>query len=250
MNNADQQREHFARIRHDERFRWQTEDAFVQEHEHATIQPLAEVIREKAEQGNVRVLESGCGEGVNIIHLRQMGLAEDCVSIKGVDFSPEAIAEAQRHGLDVAVADGLALPFADASFDVTFCRDVFHHLANDEERKRFFAEMRRVTKPDGFVVAIEPNPQNPTIRCLSYAVKAERGLRQISERHFTSLLPGATVFRVTPSAAWRLWYHYRSPFSRLRFFAPLTRWKLRLWDRMSRWSPQRFWSYRVYVWKR
>lgn len=247
----DEQLKYFSGVDHATRFMWQTEDSFVAEHEHAALIPLVEAIRAlSGKLGRpVRVLESGCGEGVNLVHLKQLGLA-DVMEIKGLDMSAEAVAEAKRRGLPAEVGDGMHLPFADASYDVVFCRDVLHHLADDVERKIFFNEMWRVTQPGGFVAAIEPNPRNPGILALSYLISAERGLRSMAEEHVMSLLPGATVTRVAPSSVWRVLYHYRSPLSRIPVLSSLTRWVCRMWDKICTKGPGRMWSYRAYLWGR
>ena len=47
-----------------------------------------------------------------------------------------------------------ALPFADEQFDVTFCQTLLIHT---EDPLQAIREMRRVTAPQGYVVALEPN---------------------------------------------------------------------------------------------
>lgn len=248
----EEQLEHFARVDHASRFLWQTEDPFVVRHEQAALAPLVDAIKKMAsEHGTpLHILESGSGEGVNLVHLRLSGVNEEIARMEGVDVSPEAVAEAARHGLPVMLGEGLALSYPDESFDVTFCRDVLHHLTNDDERRRFFHEMRRVTKSDGLIVAIEPNPRNPWIFALSIFVSAERGLRRIPEEYVSSLFPGARVFRVAPSSVWRALYHYRSPLRWTRVTAALTRRILDIWDRMCLQGPSEMWSYRAYIWKK
>ena len=248
--NAQLQLEHFAQIDHDRRFRWQTEDAFVVEREHATILPLAEALRaHRAALGRpLRLLESGCGEGVNMIHLRQMGLSESDYLFEGVDVSAEAVAEGARHGMRVRVGDGLHLPYPDASVDAVYTRDVLHHLGNDDERRQFIAEMRRVAGPHGIVVIVEPNPWNPMIYAFAWLVRAERGILTGTESRLRRQLPDARVVRMTPSAAWRGWVHYRSP---LNAWDPLTRLVkkcLRGWEAFCRHLPTHFWAWRAYVW--
>jgi SAM-dependent methyltransferase len=56
-----------------------------------------------------------------------------------------------------------ALPFAPASFDVSFAICVLHHVASGE-RARLVGEAARVTKPGGAVVVFEHNPWNPLTR--------------------------------------------------------------------------------------
>ncbi len=242
---------YFAGIDHGRRFAWQTGDAFVMAHEHDTIRPFVEALRRvRAEKGTtLRLLESGCGEGVNFVHLRQMGLGQEDARIEGVDPCAEAVAVAKAQGLEARVADGLALPYADASFDVVFCRDVLHHLADDGERKKFLSEMTRVAKPGGLVAAIEPNPGNPLILLQSCVLWAERGLRAIRPRRILALKPGAEVIPETPSAAWRVLWHYRSPLRRTPRLAKAILHALRAWEIVSKHFPTVFWSYRIYLWR-
>jgi ubiquinone/menaquinone biosynthesis C-methylase UbiE len=51
-------------------------------------------------------------------------------------------------------ASALALPFATASFDACRCERVLLHLIHPEQA---VSEMVRVTKPDGWVLAMEPD---------------------------------------------------------------------------------------------
>lgn len=249
--NAKFQLEYFKHINYERRFLWQTEDPFVREREYATMRPLYDALKRlRAERGRtLRVLESGSGEGVNITHLGQMGLTPFDSTFEGVDVSPETVEAAKRHGLNVSIGNGLNLPFPDASFDAVYTHDVLHHLANDAERMQFFSEMKRVTMPGGVIVVIEPNPANPMIFALALSVKAERGLLTGSESHLTRLFPGSRVVRTCPSAAWRGWYHYSSPFRSWAPTALVTRVLLRAWESFSRLLPHSLWAWRVYVWE-
>jgi len=53
-------------------------------------------------------------------------------------------AEDSWTGVPVVFADGCALPFGDASFDVVFSNSVIEHLGDAENQARFAAEVRRV----------------------------------------------------------------------------------------------------------
>lgn len=59
-----------------------------------------------------------------------------------------------------------ALPFADAQFDVTFCQTLLIHT---EEPLLAIREMKRVTAPQGYVVALEPNNLVPHLMFDKYA---------------------------------------------------------------------------------
>ena len=108
----------------------------------------------------VDVLDIGCGVGNYHSHLRG-----SVRSIQGVDVSPGCIAAARQRnpGLSYQVYDGLALPYADASFDVAYTICVMHHVLPDHWGS-FAREMRRVLRPGGLALVFEHNPFNPLTR--------------------------------------------------------------------------------------
>ncbi|MEP7288190.1 MAG: class I SAM-dependent methyltransferase [Chloroflexota bacterium] len=63
--------------------------------------------------------------------------------------------------------DGLALPFRGGSVDSVLCIAVCHHLSN-EQLPRFLTECRRLLKPGGKLVLLDPvwNPRQLTGRLL------------------------------------------------------------------------------------
>jgi SAM-dependent methyltransferase len=75
------------------------------------------------------------------------------LSITATDSRPEILAAARRAqpaieraaGLEMAIADGRALPYPDAAFDVAHASLVLHHLAPDEA-VAFLRELRRVAR--------------------------------------------------------------------------------------------------------
>jgi ubiquinone/menaquinone biosynthesis C-methylase UbiE len=104
------------------------------------------------------VLDVCCGTGtLALAAQRRVGASG---AVRGIDASPEmvarALSKAARTGLPVAfeVAAAQSLPFADRTFDVVLCSLALHHL-DDDVRARAIAEMQRVLKPGGRVVAVE-----------------------------------------------------------------------------------------------
>jgi len=101
-------------------------------------------------------IDVGCGYGADVIELakrlRPGGRAV------GVDLSETMITEARRRtagiGPDVSlqVADALALPFEDSTFDISRTETVLQHLADPAHA---VSEMVRVTRPGGRVGALE-----------------------------------------------------------------------------------------------
>jgi ubiquinone/menaquinone biosynthesis C-methylase UbiE len=77
-------------------------------------------------------------------------LADHFGKVVGIDIDEIAIRHAQenyrRHNLEFRVADAMALPFGDDSFDVAVCSHVYEHVPDPQ---RLFAEIRRILKPGG-----------------------------------------------------------------------------------------------------
>lgn len=98
--------------------------------------------------GAKRVLDLGCGFKAPI--LNGLKTSAEKFGVDMVDhFEPPAGAR-----LHLSRADGAALPFANASFDVVFCRAVLEHVEHPE---RVFAEVGRVLRPGGHFVFMTPN---------------------------------------------------------------------------------------------
>ena len=97
-----------------------------------------------------RVLEVGCGAGVDLARFAKGG-----AEVVGVDLAASAIdlarANFAQQGLsgEFRVADGEALPFSESSFDFVFAHGVVQYTTNPQ---RLVDECRRVLKPGGEAV--------------------------------------------------------------------------------------------------
>jgi ubiquinone/menaquinone biosynthesis C-methylase UbiE len=96
------------------------------------------------------VLECGCGTGLILERIK-----EHAHRAAGIDLSPGMLELARARGLDVQEGSVTALPFPDASFDVT-CS--FKVLAHVPDIGRALSEMARVTRPGGVLLAEFYNP--------------------------------------------------------------------------------------------
>jgi SAM-dependent methyltransferase len=112
---------------------------------------------------NKRVLEYGCGNYADL-SLKLAGAGAKLIS---VDISGESVKSTYRvikaHGLLPRVTpmkmDCEVMCFADASFDLVVGRAILHHL----KLERAVPEIRRVLKPGGRALFIEPMGMNPLL---------------------------------------------------------------------------------------
>jgi SAM-dependent methyltransferase len=94
------------------------------------------------------VLDAGCGGGG-----MPLSFAEEARQVVGIDLAPRfadaghrLAAERGLRNLHFARADGQALPFPDASFDMVLSHAVIEHVA---DAARYLRELARVLKPGG-----------------------------------------------------------------------------------------------------
>ncbi len=99
-----------------------------------------------------RALEVGCGTGAVLADLPEANAA-----IFGLELDRTTIGQCREHAEAALLTSGdaLALPFAGACFDITFCHFLLLWIS---EPLRALQEMKRVTAPSGYVVAFaEPD---------------------------------------------------------------------------------------------
>ena len=127
-------------------------------------------------------LDVGCGTGtLAIAAKRQVGPTG---TVHGIDASPEMLARAEKKarkaGVEVVLKNAIAqaLPFPDAQFDVVLTTIMLHHLPR-KARQQCAAEMRRVLKPGGRVLAVD----------FGLAARAQKGLLAHFHRHGSVKLP-------------------------------------------------------------
>ena len=119
------------------------------------LPPLHEVFRGR-DQRRLRLLDVGCGTGRTLDFVKQ---AWPRLPATGLDLSEAYVAEARRHlrrwrWIELMIANGEAIPVADASQDAVTCVFLLHELP-PEVRRRVFCEFARVLKPGGRLVTID-----------------------------------------------------------------------------------------------
>lgn len=92
------------------------------------------------------LLDVGCGE------MPYRSCLPPDLSYTGIDV-PQASAFGMRRSDAIVRFDGASIPFGDASFDTILCTEVLEHTAEPEA---LIAEMHRVLKPGGTLIATVP----------------------------------------------------------------------------------------------
>ncbi len=97
------------------------------------------------------ILDFGCGCGRMLLWMRELGESR---ALHGTDVDADAVAWAAEHipyCQFTANEPDPPLPYGDGAFDLVFNHSVFTHI--DEKRQNaWLAELRRVTRPEGFLV--------------------------------------------------------------------------------------------------
>ena len=151
---------------------------------------------------SARLLDAGCGSGAMLSPMQRFG------SVTGVDVNPVAVEYALERGVGPVCRAGVEhLPFADHEFDLVLCLDVLEHVRDD---RCALAELRRVSRPGGFLIATVPvypvlwSPHDVAAghrrryRSGELATKAEsEGWRTVRKTGFNAfLLPPAACARI------------------------------------------------------
>jgi SAM-dependent methyltransferase len=96
----------------------------------------------------MEILDLGAGAGI----VEQMNFRGKASRVCGVDLDPRV--ETNAYLDEGLVSDAGAIPYADESFDLVFCDNVFEHL---DQPLSTFKEVARVLKPGGFFMFKTPN---------------------------------------------------------------------------------------------
>lgn len=105
----------------------------------------------------LKILDVGCGPGTITVDLAATYVPQGHVT--GMEYVSVPLEKARAHAtersvtnVDFIVGDAHALPFPDATFDITHAHQVLQHIADPVLALK---EMRRVTKPGGLVASRE-----------------------------------------------------------------------------------------------
>jgi len=94
---------------------------------------------------NSKILDIGCGNG------KYMNYRHELI-IKGIDISIKLVEICKNKGFDVIKASMTDIPYNDNSFDGIICIASYHHLDNDNDRKKTLDEIYRILNPGGIAL--------------------------------------------------------------------------------------------------
>jgi ubiquinone/menaquinone biosynthesis C-methylase UbiE len=127
-----------------------------------------------------RVLDMGAGLGAFSRYVAQQGAAEVVagdLSTTAVDYANRVVL-ADVPNASAVVADAMAIPFPDESFDVTMCFSTLEHVI---DTKTALAELVRVTRPGGELLFVIPNYLSLTGLARLYMVLRGREVKEIGQ---------------------------------------------------------------------
>lgn len=179
-------------------------DAFIRLHSRQDEDDTRDLLVAAAHLGGKpvpRILDVCCGTGAVILNFK--GHYPKSLAI-GYDFSSGMLRKAQEKDASGKVVfvegDAAELPFEDNSFDVVTCSHALYELKG-ETRQKALLEMKRVVRPDGYVLLMEHEiPRHPVVKLLFYVRMLSMGLKDAREFVKGGLTPLEAVFsRVTLS---------------------------------------------------
>ena len=149
-----------------------------------------------------RLLEVGCGIGTDLVRFAKGG-----ARVTGIDLAQTAIDLARKNfdlngvvAEELRVANGEALPYTDASFDVVYGHGVVQYTA---DAPKLIREMHRVLKPGGtgiFMVYNRVSWLNALSKVMKVALEHEDApvLKKYSIAEFRELLKPFAEVRIVP----------------------------------------------------
>ena len=184
------------------------------------INDLQRLMGEPLPRGGA-LLDVGCGQGRSFRLLRE---AFAPMPLIGLDADPHSIqlsrAEALREGIEVElrVADCAHVDLPDASVDIVFCHQTFHHLVEQEQA---LAEFWRVLKPGGWLLFAESTKAYINTWVIRWFFRHPMHVQKSEGEYLAMLRAQGFVFGDAHVSLPYLWW------SRSKDFGLLERWGLR-----------------------
>lgn len=166
------------------------------------------------------LLDVGCGQGKSFALLAE---AFKPARMIGLDADPHSLdcsrGETERLGLDVQLiaSDCAAIDLPDASVDLLFCHQTFHHLVEQEQA---LAEFYRVLKPGGYLLFAESTQYYIDTWVIRWLFRHPMHVQKTAEGYLDMLRGQGFAFATQNISYPYLWW------SRSKDFGLLERWGL------------------------
>ena len=170
---------------------------------------------------NPVLLDAGCGQGKSFKYLQQTFMPERLI---GVDADPHSLNQSREEAVYQGIAveligsDCATLAVPDASVDLLFCHQTFHHLV---EQEKALAEFYRVLKPGGYLMFAESTEAYIDTWVIRWLFRHPMHVQKSAEQYLEMLREQGFEFAAQNVSYPYLWW------SRARDFGLLERWGLR-----------------------
>lgn len=121
------------------------------------IQDWMPVYKQSAPQIPFRMLDAGCGDGINLRGMNEKAKENSWnLELTGVDYNPVRVSRASGQGesFQIHKASLYSLPFGNENFDIVLCNHVLEHIP---DLSTALSELYRVLKKGGLLIAGVPN---------------------------------------------------------------------------------------------
>lgn len=154
-----------------------------------------------ADYAGKRLLEIGCGAGIDLVHFAQGGAL-----VTGIDLAEASIDLARRNFAnnqlsgEFQVMNGESLDFSDGTFDVVYAHGVLQYTA---DARQMIREIHRVLRPGGEAIMMVYNTYS-WLSAMSKLTKVDLehedapAFRTFSIREFKTLLQPFSSYRLIP----------------------------------------------------
>jgi ubiquinone/menaquinone biosynthesis C-methylase UbiE len=184
------------------------------------INDLRRLAGDSLPQGGT-LLDVGCGQGRSFRYLSDVFAP---TRMLGLDADPHSIelsrAEAARQGIDVTLfaSDCARIDLPDASVDIVFCHQTFHHLV---EQERALDEFWRVLKPGGLLLFAESTKAYIDSWIIRWFFRHPMHVQKSADEYLAMLRNRGFLFSQAQVSLPYLWW------SRAKDFGLLERWGIK-----------------------
>ncbi|MCM4083101.1 class I SAM-dependent methyltransferase [Paractinoplanes hotanensis] len=123
-------------------------------------EPLVARLAELTDLAGARVLDAGCGEGRNAVHLARQGALVDATDVSELALRNAAAAWPDEPGITWRRADLLLEEPPAEAYDIVVFDSVAHWLTGLDRVREAVDRLRRATRPGGFHVVCSFNDRH------------------------------------------------------------------------------------------